>query len=235
MGTGHNECMNDIKPIRVGIVEDHVLFLDLLAASLNNVVDIEVVVTADRVAEAKKWFNPAELDVLILDIELPDGNGVGLGLTMRRQNPNLGVVLLSARDMLELFLGIPDEDRKSWSYLSKSATKSIEALAGVVRATSRGQSIIDPALVARNNARPQTGVSSLTSRQYEILRAVARGESNQTIAENLGIATNSVGNHLISIYAALGIPEGKNARVAAVLEFMADTAAANNIDRATFA
>lgn len=104
----------------------------------------------------------------------------------------------------------------------------------MIRSTARGQSIIDPALIARNNARPQTGVSSLTSRQYEILRAVARGESNQTIAENLGIATNSVGNHLISIYAALGVPEGKNARVAAVLELMADTAISNNIDRATF-
>lgn len=110
--------MSDINPIRVGIVEDHVLFLELLSNSLDRVMDIEVVATADRVSEAKKWFDPAELDVLILDIELPDGNGVGLGLTLRRQNPNLGVVLLSARDMLELF----------WAYQNMIGSRGVICL-----------------------------------------------------------------------------------------------------------
>ena len=213
-------------------MEDHSLFLQLMRAALEQVDDLEIVATADNVAEAKKWFQPENLDVVILDIELPDGNGVGLGITMRRQNPHLGVVLLSDRDMLELILSLPKEERQGWSYLTKSATKSIDSLASAIRATSRGETVIDPALVNRSQARPGTGVSSLTNRQFEVLRAVARGDSNQTIATNLGIAVNSVGNHLIAIYDALGIPEGKNARVAAVLDFLQDTTRPSTLSRA---
>jgi DNA-binding NarL/FixJ family response regulator len=65
------------------------------------------------------------------------------------------------------------------------------------------------------------GVSQLTHRQLEVLRAVARGHSNLTIANDLGISENAVGNHLIQVYETLGIPEGKNRRVTAVLEFLA--------------
>lgn len=217
------EHKGESSPIKVAIVEDHTMFLELLGSALNQQPGIDVVATADRVSEAKKWFRPQELDVVILDIELPDGNGVGLGITLRRENPKLGIVLLSDRDMLELIIGLPEDVREGWSYITKSTTKSIESLANVIRATSRGDSIIDSALVNRSVARPNTGVGSLTKRQFEVLRAVARGESNQSIADSLGIAENSVGNHLIAIYDTLGIDSHKNSRVAAVLQFLQDT------------
>lgn len=212
-----------MTPLRIGIVEDHSLFLQLLTTALEQVPDFQIVATADNVTEAKKWFDPEALDLVILDIELPDGNGIGLGITLRRKNPALGILLLSDRDMLELILGLPADVRQGWSYLTKNSTKSIETLASAIRMTIRGETIIDPALINRSQARPGTGIGALTNRQFEVLRAVARGESNQAIAEELGIAVNSVGNHLIAIYDALGIPEGKNARVAAVLEFLQDT------------
>jgi DNA-binding NarL/FixJ family response regulator len=215
--------MASVAPIRVGIVEDHLIFLELLASSLNSVGDISVVATSHSVAETKKWFRPAELDVLVLDIELPDGNGVGLGIQMRQANPELAIVLLSDLDMLELILGLPDEVRSGFSYLTKGATKSIDTLAHVIRLAAQGEVVIDPTLANRSRAQAGTGVANLTGRQFEILRAVARGESNQGIAELLGITVNSVGNHLIGIYDTLGIPEGKNSRVAAVLKFLEDT------------
>ena len=221
-----------MKPLRIGIVEDHSLFLQLMSSALEQVADFQIVGTADNVTEAKKWFEPENLDVVILDIELPDGNGVGLGITMRRRNPNLGIVLLSDRDMLELILGLPQDVRAGWSYLTKSATKSIDSLASAIRSTARGETVIDPTLIDRSQARPGTGIASLTNRQFEVIRSVARGDSNQTIANDLGIAVNSVGNHLIAIYDALGIPEGKNARVAAVLEFLQDTTRPTALSRA---
>lgn len=209
--------------LRVGIVEDHPIFLELVSAALSECPGIEVQATAETVAEAKKWFAPAELDVVILDIELPDGNGIGLGVQLRRENPSLGIVLLSDRDMLEVLQGLPPEMQSGWSYLTKSSTRSIDTLAQAIRATARGETVIDPTLVNRSRARLGTPVAGLTRRQFEVLRAVARGESNLGIANELGIAENSVGNHLIGIYDALGIPDGKNARVAAVLEFLEDT------------
>jgi DNA-binding NarL/FixJ family response regulator len=195
----------------------------LLTKALNESTEIEVVAVATGAQEAKKWFDPDEIDVLVLDIELSDGNGIGLGITLRRKNPNIGILFLSDKDVLELVLGLPEEERRNWSYLTKSSTKSIDVLVHSIALTAEGQTVIDPALVNRAQARPGTLVSTLTNRQFEVLRSVARGDSNQTIADNLGIAVNSVGNHLIAIYDALGIPDGKNARVAAVLEFLQDT------------
>lgn len=215
--------MVELKTLRVGIVEDHPIFLDLLSAALTAKNGIQVEATAESVTEAKKWFKPENLDVVVLDIELPDGNGIGLGVQLRRKNPTLGIVLLSDRDMLELLQGLPPELQTGWSYLTKSSTRSMDTLVQTIKATARGETIIDPTLVNRSRARLGTPVASLTQRQFEVLRAVARGESNLGIANELGIAENSVGNHLIAIYDALGIPEGKNARVAAVLEFLEDT------------
>jgi DNA-binding NarL/FixJ family response regulator len=215
--------------LRVGIVEDHPIFLDLLSAALTSSPGIDVQATAESVTEAKKWFKPETLDVVVLDIELPDGNGIGLGVQLRRKNPALGIVLLSDRDMLEVLQGLPPELQTGWSYLTKSSTRSIDTLVQTIRATSRGEVIIDPSLVNRSRARLGTPVAGLTQRQFEVLRAVARGESNLGIANQLGIAENSVGNHLIAIYDALGIPEGKNARVAAVLEFLEDTNTASGV------
>jgi DNA-binding NarL/FixJ family response regulator len=213
--------------IRVAIVEDHVLYRDLLESSLQSTPDIEVVVSVSGSTEAKQLIVAGNVDVAILDIELADGNGIGLGVTLRRNDPNLGILLLSGRDMIELLLGLPEEQRHGWSYLSKSSSTSLETLLDVIRHTAAGKSVIDPALIDRSRARPGTPVSSLTRRQFEILRMVARGLSNQAIADEIGIAANSVVNHLSSIYSALGIAEGSNARVSAVLEFLSDTARAS--------
>jgi|688.fasta_scaffold702932_2 DNA-binding NarL/FixJ family response regulator len=220
--------MASAVPIRVGIVEDHPIFLELLSSSLNSVGGISVVATACSVTETKKWFKPAELDVLVLDIEFPDGNGVGLGIQMRTANPDLAIVLLSDLDMLDLIRGLPDEVRQGFSYLTKGATKSVETLAHVIRLASQGESVIDPALASRLRGHRSGALATLTTRQLQVLEAVATGESNQGIADSLGITANAVGNHLIGIYESLGIPEGKNRRVAAVLKFLED---ANPVDR----
>lgn len=209
--------------VRVAIVEDHVLYRDLLVSSLSAVDGLEIVGSVSGSAEAKKVITPGSVDVVILDIELNDGNGIGLGVTLRRNDPKLGILLLSGRDMIELLLGLPEDQRHGWSYLSKSSSTSLETLVSVIRQTAAGEAVIDAALIDRSRARAGTPVSALTRRQFEILRMVARGLSNQAIADELGIAANSVVNHLSSIYTALGISEGANARVSAVLEFLNDT------------
>lgn len=215
--------MSDASELRIGIVEDHPIFLELLSSSLNDVPGFSVVATARSVAETKKWFRPGELDVLLLDIELPDGNGVGLGVQLRTAYPGLAIVFLSDLDMLELIAGLPVAIRSGLSYLTKGATQSIDTLAEIIRRAAKGEVVIDKTLIDRSRARLGSTLDSLTSRQFEILRAVARGESNQGIANELGITVNSVGNHLIGIYDVLGIPEGKNSRVVAVLKFLDDT------------
>lgn len=217
--------------IRVGIVEDHPILLELLAASLNSVPGISVVSTAHGVGEAKKWFKPRELSVVVLDIDLPDGNGVGLGVSWRTDHPNLAIVLLSDLDMMDLIVDLLTPIRSGFSYLTKGSTKSLDTLAHVIRLAAKGEVVIDPSLVDRTRPKSGTALAELTNRQFEILRLVARGESNQGNADSLGINVNSVGNHLIAIYDVMGVPEEKNSRVAAVLAFLKDTAVPRGLQK----
>lgn len=218
-----NGDMGATTEIKVAIVEDHDLYRELLTTSLRGIEGITIVGSFSGAAAAKSELKPGSVDVAILDIELGDGNGVALGVTLRRADPHLGIVLLSARNMVELLLGLPEDIRSGWSYLSKTSVTSLETLVNTIRVTNEGETVIDPTLVARSSARRGTPVSTLTNRQFEILRMVARGMANQTIADELGIANNSVVNHLSAIYASLNIAEGQNARVSAVLEFLTDT------------
>jgi DNA-binding NarL/FixJ family response regulator len=144
-------------------------------------------------------------------------------VTLRRADPNLKIVLISAQDVLEILTTLPPEDRKHWSYLSKTSSTSLSVLVDTIQKASRGESVIDGELLLRSKPRLGSAVGALTPRQFEILRLVATGLSNQGIAELLGIASNSVVNHLSAIYATLGIPEGNNARVSSVLAFLNDT------------
>jgi DNA-binding NarL/FixJ family response regulator len=213
----------NVSPIRIAIVEDHQLYRDLLKTALDSVPSIDVVATAEGSTHARLLIKPGEVDVALLDIELMDGNGIGLGVALRRADPDLKIVLISAQDVLEILTTLPEGDRKHWSYLSKTSSTSLSVLVETILKASRGEAVIDAELLLRSKPRIGTSVSNLTRRQFEILRLVATGLSNQGIAELLGIASNSVVNHLSAIYATLGIPEGNNARVSAVLAFLNDT------------
>lgn len=215
--------MTQQSVLRVGLVDDHKMLLDFMAQALNDLEDFDVSVIAESVAEVNKWVDPRNLDVMVIDIELPDGSGIALGKTLRKSNPALGIVLLSARNDAEPFLAIPEGERMGWSYLTKSSTKSIGVLAGAVKATAHGDVVLDPLLVERYHARPGSSVSRLSKRQFEILRLVSRGETNVGISEQLGITSSSVGNHLIQIYNVLGISETQNQRVSAAMEFASGT------------
>lgn len=210
--------------VRIAVVEDQILLRELLADRLASVSGFEVVFSASTVADARAGFAKNSVDIALLDIDLPDGNGIGLGVSLRRDHPDLGVVLLSAGDMLDLMNSIPSDVRRGWSYLSKSSTTDFDILTSTITSTSKGMTIIDPYLVDRSVAKPDTSLARLTKRQYQVLRAVARGASNQGIAEELNLSVNSVVNHLTAIYATLGIPDGSNARVMAVLRFLDESA-----------
>lgn len=83
--------------VRVAIVEDHALYRDLLESSLAAVPGVTVIACVSGSTEAKIAIQPGAVDVAILDIELADGNGIGLGVSLRRADPHLGIVLLSGR------------------------------------------------------------------------------------------------------------------------------------------
>ncbi|GHS90109.1 DNA-binding response regulator [Actinomycetota bacterium] len=213
------------QPVRVAIVEDQPLFRSMLELTLGTVDALHVVGAVGSVREAGRLLRPGHVDVVVLDIDLPDGNGIALGVTLRRQQPGLGILLLSAHDAMDLLLDLPADVASGWSYLSKTSSTSTEALVAAVHAAAVGRTTLDPALVDRMTPRNGSSVSRLTDRQYTVLRLLAQGRSNAGIGEALGITEKSVQNHINAIYGVLGIDAdpARNPRVSAALRLLEET------------
>ena len=212
-------------PIRLGIVEDQPLFRSMLEFTLASVEGIKVVAAVGTVREAEQRLTPGVVDVALLDIDLPDGNGIALGVILRRKQPGLCILLLSAQDSMDLLLDLPPDVRNGWSYLSKTSSTSTATLVAAVRASAAGETTLDSALIDRKKPRAGTAVARLTDRQYAVLRLLAQGRSNAGIGEGLGITEKSVQNHINAIYGTLEIDTDptRNPRVSAALRLLEET------------
>ncbi|UZN04061.1 response regulator [Cellulomonas sp. S1-8] len=213
------------RPLRVALVEDQPLFRSMLERTLQDVPKLDVVVSVGTVGEAHRLLTPDLVDVVVLDIDLPDGNGIALGVTLRRAQPDLGVLLLSAHDAMDLLLDLPRDVAHGWCYLSKTSTTSEAALLHAVRSAAAGETVLDPALLERVTPRAGSAVARLTQRQFEVLRLLAQGLSNAGIAERLAITEKSVQNHVYAVYSTLGIDADpvRNPRVSAALRLLEET------------
>lgn len=212
--------MGATAKLRIGLAEDNDLFRELLSGALSQVEDFDVVIAAPSVTEFRDQFAETPVDVALLDIALPDGNGVGLARSLRVDNPDLAVVLLSAQDVLDLLSKGSPMERKGWSYLSKSSTTNLQILVNTIRATAQGSCVIDPLLLEKKLALDISPYGALTKKQKEVLEGVARGLSNKQIAEEMDLSVASIETHLTGIYQTLELPEHANNRVAAVLKYL---------------
>ena len=127
--------------------------------------------------------------------------------------------------VMDLLLDLPKDVSHGWGYLSKNSSTSETFLVDAVLAAARGQTVLDPALLAGMHPRRGSDVARLTDRQFEVLRLLAQGLSNIGIGERLSITEKSVQNHVNAIYAALGIDADRehNPRVCATLKLLEET------------
>ncbi len=210
---------DDQAPLRVAIVEDHTLFRSLLESLIDSSDDFTVVASCRNVQEARQQLTTAKADVVLMDIGLPDGNGFGLARSLRTGQPHLGILLLSAHDVMDLLLALPPRERTRWSYLSKTSAASAELLMNALRITASGGSMLDPELLRNLSPRRDSPLASLTPRQFDALRLLAAGRSNAAIAREMEIAPHSVDNLLGTVYGILGVrgDSEANSRVSAAL------------------
>ena len=209
---------------RVSIVEDETLMRGMLEETLAAQQGLRVVHSVAGVQEARLLITPGTSDVALLDVNLPDGNGVSLGLQLQRADPQLAIMLLSSEDVMGLFTSVQAQVSRPWSYLSKRSSFARDVLVRAVTATAQGTVVLDPYLVQRSTPRAETALAELTPAQFGVLRLVAEGWSNQSVAEHLGINERSVESHLQAVYQRLGLTgSAHNRRVAAVLAFLEQT------------
>lgn len=213
--------------VRLVIVEDEGLFRDLLRDALSRRGRFEVVADFAEGESALKAIPGLGPQVAILDIELPGAiNGIQLGIRLRRQLPQLGVILLSNHEDPQFLASVPQDVIAGWSYLLKRSVSDLAALERAIEGSVAGFVVLDPQLVKRMRPRGPGVLSRLTPRQRDVLGLIAQGFTNAAIAENLTLTPKAVENQINLLYQQLGIDRTNPAiqpRVKAVLLYLQES------------
>jgi DNA-binding NarL/FixJ family response regulator len=219
------------RPIRVVLADDSYLVREALTHVLEAADGIEVVATCrdrDTLADAIEAAAP---DVVVTDIRMPPTDtdeGLQVARQLRDTHPDMGVVILSqfAEPRYGLALLEGGSDRRA--YLLKERIQYRGQLVGAIESVARGGSIIDAKVVeglveARTRAE-HSPLNELTPRELEILTLVARGHSNQAIADELVLTKRAVEKHINAIFLKLGLTDAADVsrRVKAALIYLAE-------------
>ncbi|HLQ54345.1 MAG TPA: response regulator transcription factor [Streptosporangiaceae bacterium] len=215
--------------IRVALAEDHVLLREGISRLVAANDDFELVGVASDLPELLAVVGEQIPDVVVTDIRMPPtgtNEGIEAAAWIRQHHPRVGVVVLSQYTAPGYAVALLEHGSSGRAYLLKERVGSVDELARAIRAVADGGSVIDPMVVddlvrARSQER-MSGLSSLTTRESEILAEMAQGKSNSAIAAALFVTERAVEKHTNSIFAKLGLSEEKdlNRRVKAVLVFL---------------
>jgi len=195
--------------IRIVAVDDHPVVREGLVAMLQTQPDFEVVGEAGSGVDALTLVERSRPDVVLLDLELPGLDGVGVLKRLRERGASSRVIVFTVFDTDERIIAAVESGAAG--YLLKGAPRS--ELFAAIRIVHGGGSLLQPLVastVLRHVARQERGVSetpgvSLTPREQDVLGLLARGKSNKEIAAALGVTERTVKFHVSAIFTKLGV------------------------------
>jgi two-component system, NarL family, response regulator DevR len=208
------------SPIKVFLLDDHEVVRRGVHDLLDDEPDITVVGEAATVEQALVRVPALRPDVAVLDVRLPDGDGVTVCRELRSTMPDLACLMLTSFD---------DEEALLDSIMAGAAGYVLKQIQGsdlvsAVRTVAAGQSLLDPSATTRLMARlraseqpePESDVlPGLTDREREILALVGEGLTNRQIGQRLYLAEKTVKNHISRLLAKLGVERRIQAAVIA--------------------
>ena len=191
--------------IKILLVDDHSIFRSGVREMIETESDIKVVAEAGNSAEALISVKKHELDIAVLDISLPDSNGLDLVKKLKRAKPEIKILILSSYD--ESIYGLRSLKSGASGCLTKDC--SIEVLISAVRKVNSGGTYIGPQLsemIAQmyGNQGIQTH-EELSAREFEVFRMMARSIPLVRIATELKVSTNTIKTYRTRILIKLGI------------------------------
>lgn len=195
--------MSDPSPITVLVADDHTIVRRGLVSILSLAEGIRVVGEAANGREAVELSLTLRPDVVLMDISMPDLNGLEATEQLKRKAPGVRVLILSAHDNDEYVLKVVRSGANG--YLLKNA--SHEDLFSAIRSVSAGHPFFSPAIseVAEMEPRTEEVESRLTPREREVLQLVAEGRTHQDIGTLLSISVRTVDTHCNNIMQKLDI------------------------------
>lgn len=210
--------MNTSDPIRVLIADDHPVFRFGLRVLLQGEPDMEVVGEATTGREAVDMALDLRPDVVLMDLNMPELNGIDATRRIRAEAPEVGVLVVTMFDDDTVFAAMRAGAR---GYLLKGVEG--EETLRAVRAVAKGEAIFSPTIAdrimryfAHTPAQSPAGAfPELTAREREVLALIAKGLTNQAIAARLVLSEKTVRNHVSNIFSKLQVADRAEAIVRA--------------------
>jgi NarL family two-component system response regulator LiaR len=196
-----------MKKIRIVLADDHALVREGIRDLIQQERDMEVVAEAADGQEAVQLANTLKPDIVLLDIAMPGLNGIEATKRIKAEQPQTGVLVLTAYDNEEFILAILEAGASG--YLLKNI-RSEELLKGI-RSVHRGESVLHPSVLKTVLERLQThgqrepAAHRLSPRELEIVEMGARGLVNKEIAYELSLSDRTIQSHWRNIFTKLGV------------------------------
>jgi len=210
-----------MEKVKVLIVDDHALVREGLTKILSTEESIKVVGEAENGAQAVEQAFQIQPDVILMDINMPVTNGIEATRMIKNKKPEIGIIALTIHDQEEYLFELIKAGVSGYILKDISPGLLIQTIQGV----ARGESFITPSMTAKmfneytrlsSQIYPGASPQGLTRREVDVLRLVAHGENNRTIAKNLYISEKTVKNHLTNIFQKLGVEDRTQAAIHAV-------------------
>lgn len=210
-----------MTPIRLLLADDHTLFREGVRALLGAAADVEVVGEAATGAEAERLAAELQPTVVLMDIHMPEGNGLEAARRILHAAPHIGVIMLTMlEDDDSVFAAMRAGAR---GYILKGADKA--EMLRAIRAAAAGEALFSAPIAQRLiayfrdlRAAPAPAwppFPELTDREREVLTLIAQGHNNAEIAERLVLSPKTVGNHISNIFNKLQVADRAQAIVRA--------------------
>jgi len=207
--------------IRVVIVDDHPIVRVGMRAVLEAAADLSIVAEGEDGAEALRLVTQHRPDVLVLDVNLPDMDGLEVTRRLRAQGVATAILILTVHDDNQTIFGLLESGAAG--YVLKD--EALEMLVNAVRTVAQGKNWLSPAItgqvVSRAIGHAPTSPDPLpplplTPGETEVLRLLAQGLDNAAIAQRLVVTKRTVQNHVSTIYGKLGVTSRTEAALVAI-------------------
>ncbi|AVM61464.1 MULTISPECIES: response regulator [unclassified Actinomyces] len=189
------------ETIRVMIVDDHEIVRRGVSEIIDRADGMEVVAEAGGRAEAVRRAELMRPDVVLVDLQLPDGTGIELMHELRDLVPDAFPIVLTSFDDDDALAEALEAGARA--YLLKTIHGA--EISDVVRAVASGRVLLDERTVTRRRADHDDPTADLTNAERKVLDLIGDGMSNREIGERLGVAEKTVKNHITSLLAKMGL------------------------------
>lgn len=204
--------------IKVMLADDHALMREGIKHLLEFDGSIEVIEEASDGISCLEKLENVEPDILLLDINMPDMNGIEVLEELKKNNNSIKVLILTVHSEIEYLIKAVDIGANGY-ILKDSGSLELKQAINVIM---NGDSYIQPSLLPALNSRlinrdiDKEKLESLTKREIEILTQVAGGMFNKEIANNLDISERTVKNHISNIFKKIDVSDRTQAAVFAI-------------------